>query len=277
MAAPRHIGVVFLASAWACVAMGQAHVLPECADASGNEQQNYRDNCWGRLQSRAGIYTGEFRNNQMEGQGEFAYPNGDKYTGEFKRNLPNGRGAYIFRNKERYVGNFQDGRLLGAGMWYAANGSFLSNVIWSDGKYVATGLGQEASPIARRRDEIQLQKVDGLYVVPIRLNDAVTVNAVVDSGASTVYIPQKTVDELRGRQSVSDRDLLAKGFTINADGSKVPTTFFRIHKVEVGGETVNDVAAAIGSPNGMMLLGQSFLNRFASWSIDNERHMLILK
>jgi len=39
---------------------------------------------------------------------------------------------------------------------------------------------------------------------------------------------------------------------------------------------VQNVIANIGSVKGELLLGQSFLTRFGSWSIDNDRHILAL-
>jgi predicted aspartyl protease len=45
----------------------------------------------------------------------------------------------------------------------------------------------------------------------------------------------------------------------------------------IGMATVENVTAAIAPVQGSLLLGQSFLNRFSSWSIDNTKHVLILK
>jgi hypothetical protein len=40
--------------------------------------------------------------------------------------------------------------------------------------------------------------------------------------------------------------------------------------------TLNDVIGSIAPVEGGLLLGQSFLRRFKSWSIDNQRQTLIL-
>jgi predicted aspartyl protease len=61
-----------------------------------------------------------------------------------------------------------------------------------------------------------------------------------------------------------------------ADGSKVPSQRFKIKSLKVGNKTLENVIASIISVKAQILLGQSFLSRFSSWSIDNEKHALIL-
>jgi predicted aspartyl protease len=61
-----------------------------------------------------------------------------------------------------------------------------------------------------------------------------------------------------------------------ADGSELPSQRFMIKSLKVGNKTLENVVANIVSVNAQILLGQSFLRRFSSWSIDNEKHALIL-
>jgi hypothetical protein len=44
----------------------------------------------------------------------------------------------------------------------------------------------------------------------------------------------------------------------------------------VGDKTLQNVTASLAPVNGPLLLGQSFLSRFKSWSIDNQRQVLYL-
>jgi len=46
--------------------------------------------------------------------------------------------------------------------------------------------------------------------------------------------------------------------------------------LRVGNLEVRDVIASIGDSGGLLLLGQSFLSRLKSWSIDNERQALLI-
>ena len=50
-----------------------------------------------------------------------------------------------------------------------------------------------------------------------------------------------------------------------------------LHSVTIAGRTVYDVPCVVGDDNTSMLLGQSVLQKFRSWSIDNERQVLLLK
>jgi hypothetical protein len=40
---------------------------------------------------------------------------------------------------------------------------------------------------------------------------------------------------------------------------------------------VQNVVGSVAPASGTLLLGQSFLGRFKSWSIDNSRHALVLE
>jgi len=45
----------------------------------------------------------------------------------------------------------------------------------------------------------------------------------------------------------------------------------------VGDREIRDVTATISRRGSMLLLGQSFLRKFKSWSIDNRRRVLVLE
>jgi len=62
-----------------------------------------------------------------------------------------------------------------------------------------------------------------------------------------------------------------------ADGSTIPSTTFRIRSLRVGDKVLHDVTGSIASVKGSLLLGQSFLSRFTSWSINNTTHQLVLE
>ena len=124
---------------------------------------------------------------------------------------------------------------------------------------------------------IRMEKEGGVYVVPVRFNDMITLNAIVDSGASDVSIPADIVRTLMRTRTITDRDFLGTQTYILADGSKVPSQQIRIRSLKVGDKTIENVMAGISSMNAEILLGQSFLSRFKSWSVDNESHVLILR
>ena len=61
------------------------------------------------------IYTGEFRDDKKNGQGEMKIKNKDIYRGNFINDKYNGIGCYIWSNKKEYNGNFVDGKMQGNG------------------------------------------------------------------------------------------------------------------------------------------------------------------
>jgi clan AA aspartic protease (TIGR02281 family) len=116
----------------------------------------------------------------------------------------------------------------------------------------------------------------GTFVVPVRINDQITLNFVVDSGASDVTIPNDVVSTLVRTGTITDADFLGKQTYRLADGSTVPSQRFAIRSLKVGDKTLKNVVGSISPSASDLLLGQSFLSRFRSWSIDNDRRALIL-
>ena len=116
----------------------------------------------------------------------------------------------------------------------------------------------------------------GTFVVPVRINDQITLKFVIDSGASDVSVPADVVMTLLRTGTITDADFLGTQKYRMADGSSVPSQQFVIRSLKVGDRTLNDVTGSVAPVEGGLLLGQSFLRRFKSWSIDNQREALIL-
>jgi clan AA aspartic protease (TIGR02281 family) len=63
-----------------------------------------------------------------------------------------------------------------------------------------------------------------------------------------------------------------------ANGEPMKGLVFILRSVQVGDKVAYDVEASVseGVSNNAMLLGQSFLGKFKSWSIDNQYKRLVL-
>jgi clan AA aspartic protease (TIGR02281 family) len=116
----------------------------------------------------------------------------------------------------------------------------------------------------------------GTFVVPVKINDQITLNFIVDSGASDVAVPADVVSTLVRTGTITDADFLGKQTYRLADGSTVPSQRFVIRSLKVGDKILKNVVGSVSPSASDLLLGQSFLNRFKSWSIDNQRGTLIL-
>jgi predicted aspartyl protease len=127
-----------------------------------------------------------------------------------------------------------------------------------------------------RADEVRLTDHDGTFLVPVLVNRRLVLDFVLDSGASEVQIPDDVFRTLYRTGTVSDADFLGTETYTLADGSKVPSDRFMLHTLEVGGHTVSNVTASVGTASSEPLLGQSFLSKLGSWTLDNQRHVLVL-
>jgi predicted aspartyl protease len=129
---------------------------------------------------------------------------------------------------------------------------------------------------AAPKEVIPMHRVRRGYTVPVVINDETTLNFVIDSGADLVTIPADIVSELVQAGTLNDTDFIGQGTYQLADGSKFTQKIFRIRSLKVGDEVVENVIAGVIQERGYLLLGQSFLNHFKSWSIDNTSHILLL-
>jgi len=111
----------------------------------------------------------------------------------------------------------------------------------------------------------------------VSVNNAIALNFIVDSGASDVSIPEDVFTTLVRAGAVRREDLTGKDAYTTADGSSHTELTFTIRSLKVGGVEVHDVAASVAPSGAPLLLGQSFLSRFKTWSIDNSNQRLALQ
>jgi clan AA aspartic protease (TIGR02281 family) len=123
---------------------------------------------------------------------------------------------------------------------------------------------------------VKMKKTGGTFEVPVRINNAVAINFTVDSGAADVMIPANVVSALIKSGTLKQEDYIGgQTFTL-ADGSTLPSVRFKLASLQVGDRTFTDVVASVAPAAGSALLGQSFLSRFESWTLDNTRGTLNL-
>jgi clan AA aspartic protease (TIGR02281 family) len=117
----------------------------------------------------------------------------------------------------------------------------------------------------------------GTFVVPVLINKAITLDFTIDSGAADVSIPSDVVSTLIRANTINDTDFTGTKTYVLADGTEVPSKTFTIKSLKIGSAVVDNVDGSVASEKGSLLLGQSFLRRFKTWSIDNQRGVLILE
>ena len=143
----------------------------------------------------------------------------------------------------------------------------------------ALAAGSAAAAFADERfagQVISVEPHDGAFVVPVVLNDVVTAKFIVDSGSADVSIPEDMASTLMKSGTMTGSDLLGSKIYLLADGSKVPSKIYRMASVRIGGMVMENVTVRIAAANSSLLLGQSFLSRLKSWSMDNARKVMII-
>jgi len=132
----------------------------------------------------------------------------------------------------------------------------------------------EDSPLDTR---IPLVRMSGGLIAPVVINNALKLNFIVDSGASDVSIPAEVFASLVQANTVTQADITGTRNYKNADGEVSQSKTFIIRSLKIGNIEAPNVQAKVSPSNAPPLLGQSFLKRFKSWSIDNSTQELILK
>ena len=125
-------------------------------------------------------------------------------------------------------------------------------------------------------ETIDLVPQDGTFMVPVRINDAVTIPFVLDSGAGVVSVPEDVLKTLLRTGTVTKSDFREPGVYVMADGSKRSAQRFILHELRVGDHVVRNVVASVAPDKADPLLGQSFLGTLPRWAIDDTRHALVI-
>lgn len=126
------------------------------------------------------------------------------------------------------------------------------------------------------RQVVSMEPHDGAFVVPVVLNDVITAKFIVDSGCADVSIPEEVASTLLKSGTMTDADLLGSKTYLLADGSLVPSKIYRMASLRIGGMVMQNVTVRISAAKSSLLLGQSFLGRLKSWSMDNARQVMII-
>jgi clan AA aspartic protease (TIGR02281 family) len=124
---------------------------------------------------------------------------------------------------------------------------------------------------------IPLVRMSGGLIAPVVINNTLKLNFIVDSGASDVSIPADVFASLVSANTVTQADITGIRNYKNADGEVFQSKTFVIRSLKIGNIEAPRVQAKVSPSNAPPLLGQSFLKRFKSWSIDNSTQELILQ
>jgi hypothetical protein len=142
--------------------------------------------------------------------------------------------------------------------------------------FVTAGIYMPMNPDQALAGEIGLGSRGVLYTVSVIINRSIKTNFILDSGASSVVLPDDVFQILIRSGTVSQNDVLGSTTVTLADGSTRRLQRLTLRELRLGNHRVENVVAVVSPHNGDALLGQTFLSRFGSVSIDNQRRVLVL-
>ena len=144
---------------------------------------------------------------------------------------------------------------------------------------LSSGMTAAGGAIAAHPGEnrVLLVSTGGVLLAPVVVNNAIKLNFLVDSGASDVSIPSDVFSAMLRSGAVTEADITGSRRFEDANGDTSRAKVFIIRSLKVGNVEVSGVEADVAPLKAPLLLGQSFLKRFKSWSIDNATQELILR
>jgi clan AA aspartic protease (TIGR02281 family) len=131
--------------------------------------------------------------------------------------------------------------------------------------------------VSRGKETIPLEALGGVYVVPGVINGVMNAKFLIDTGASVVGLPAGAVKSLVDAGFIAQTDFLGERTIGIANGSTIQSQGLRLKSLQVGNVIVEDVEASVLPENAPLLLGQSFLRRLKSWSMDSTAHTLTIE
>jgi clan AA aspartic protease (TIGR02281 family) len=123
---------------------------------------------------------------------------------------------------------------------------------------------------------VKLTQSNGVFVIPCKVNSVVT-NFIFDTGASTVTISKKYFDLALQNGTIKKSDILPEVLNFQiANGDVIEGSMVNIRSFEIGNYLLTNVlATVIESQSEDLLLGQTVLQRFGTYSIDNQKNELV--
>ena len=99
------------------------HALPNCpSDTSVRWDNCFATYTFGPGDFYGDVYVGEWKDDQLHGQGTYTHTSGDQYVGEFKDGERHGQGTFTYTNGHQYSGQYKNGKRHGQGTYTFADG-----------------------------------------------------------------------------------------------------------------------------------------------------------
>jgi hypothetical protein len=181
-----------------------------CMAARGwTEQFNgYRENGFAKL-SNGGLWSGNFKDNYLEGEGTLKYPNGEIYQGTMQRGLPEGYGTWKHPSGDTYSGYYRKGKWHGTGKFTSGKGDSLTGE-FTEGVFVqGVKIMSDGKKLSGRFEDGYLLEGEGTVVE----RDGKKFSGIWRRGrlvSGTEYPPETQSPERKTDRGYSDAQLLSE-------------------------------------------------------------------
>jgi len=126
--------------------------------------------------------------------------------------------------------------------------------------------------------QIKLKFRNGVYLIPVKLNNTLSMDFILDLGASDVSISPDIFLVLYRAGTIEESDFIGSQTYQFADGSTAKSSVFNIKSILLGDKEIRNVRASINnSLSAPLLLGQSALKKLSGYRIDNYQKLLIIE
>lgn len=125
-------------------------------------------------------------------------------------------------------------------------------------------------------ESIQLQKLGGVYHLPVELNGFLELMFILDTGAAEMSIPSNVVQSLMRAGTLNESDYLEGKTFVLANGKRVVSPRVLLKKVKIGHRVLRNVPATVSEAHSPLLLGQSLLEKVGSYTFDSGEQLLVL-
>lgn len=124
---------------------------------------------------------------------------------------------------------------------------------------------------------IPFRNENGIKIVRIKVND-VPLNFIFDTEASLISLSETEAKFLLKQGTLTEEDFLGMQSFVDANGDVSEGILVNIKEIEIQGYKLYNIRASIvQNSEAPLLLGQSFIEKFAKVTIDNTNQKIILK
>lgn len=132
--------------------------------------------------------------------------------------------------------------------------------------------------IKEASNNVPLKEENGVYKLPVNLNNVLTLDFILDLGASDVLLSQDIFLTLYKAGTITENDFIGNQTYQIADGSIVKSRIVNLRSLTIGGKKITNVRASISkSTDSPLLLGQSALKKLNNYQIDVNKKLLIIE